>query len=217
MSVKTVEDLFDTLNEELAWRRQELSSLKALIEQGNMKETRRKALLRSGVTLLYAHWEGFIKIAGRAYLEFVALQKLQHQELASNFIAISIRSLLNTAAETSQIGKHKEVTEFFLNDLHTRCNLPYKNVINTKSNLSSKIFKDIVDTLGLDYAKYTTKSFLIDEKLLNKRNTIAHGNYIAVDVKEYRELHEFVLQTMETFRTQIDNAASLGSYRASRN
>jgi len=60
--------------------------------------------------------------------------------------------------------------------MESRSNIPYKNVMTTKSNLSSKVFRDIVDKLGLDYAPYETKEKILDESLLETRNTVAVTN-----------------------------------------
>lgn len=213
MSIRTTEQLFDALSEELIWRKKELASLKSTIEGARPSPGHRNVMLRSGIALLYAHWEGFIKAASRAYLEFVASQRLRYEELSPNFIALSARSLLNQAAESSKARTHITLTEFFLNDLSKRSNIPYNNGIETKSNLSSEVLRNIVDTLGLDYTDYATKEKLLDEKLLHSRNTIAHGEYMLITLDEYRELHEFVIEMMNHFRTQVDNAASLKHYQ----
>ncbi|MBI1923824.1 hypothetical protein HYR99_06195 [Candidatus Poribacteria bacterium] len=44
------------------------------------------------------------------------------------------------------------------------------------------------------------------------RNTIAHGNYLLIDLVEYRELHQEIIILMDTFRNQIDNAAITKAY-----
>lgn len=211
--IKTAEQLYDKLSEELAWRRQELSSFRSLVESSSLAEAKRNALLRSGITLLYAHWEGFIKTASEFYLEFVSLQRLKHRELAANFVALSLKNMMHEAENSTKFGAHKDITDFFLNDLDTRCTLSYKSTISTRSNLSFAVLLEILDTLGLEPSEYTTKSVVIDEKLLHMRNTIAHGNYLAVALDDYKDLHRIVLQMMETFRTQVDNAASLKEYR----
>ena len=63
MSVQTAEQLSDKLSDELSWRKKELSELKSLVEIRDISLPRHNALVRSGVVILYAHWEGFIKSA----------------------------------------------------------------------------------------------------------------------------------------------------------
>ena len=73
MSLRTIEQLSDHISNDLAWRKKELSEIKALIETRRFSSQRHRALVRSGILILYAHWEGFIKSASRYYLEYVSL------------------------------------------------------------------------------------------------------------------------------------------------
>src|SRR5204862_533449 len=128
--------------------------------------------IRASIALLYAHWEGFIKRAALVYLEFVKWQRLKNDELAINFLALSARSKFRLAAHSEKMSGHLEVTNFFLKEMSSRSDIPVS--IGTKSNLSSTVLREIVLTLGLDYSNFSTKSTLIDEKLVERRNTVAH-------------------------------------------
>ena len=114
MSVRTIEELSDFLADELAWRKKELADLRSLVENHTLKEGRRNALLRCGVTMLYAHWEGFIKASGGAYLQFVSMQRLTYRELTPNFVAVGIRQLLQNAATSKKSRDHSALVDFFL-------------------------------------------------------------------------------------------------------
>ena len=67
MSNRTPEDLNRYLQDELAWRRKELHEYHSLVKTA---ETKRAQLLfvRGAIAILYAHWEGFVKAAGEAYI-----------------------------------------------------------------------------------------------------------------------------------------------------
>lgn len=207
MSVRTTEQLSDKLSNELAWRKKELSEVKSLVEVRNVSPQRHGALIRSGVVILYAHWEGFIKSASNYYLEFVAMQRLRYEQLSSNFIALAMKAKLNEAKDTNKASLYIPVCDFFLLNLDQKCSLPYKDVISTASNLSSDILKEITHILGIEFSPYSTKSMLIDAKLLGARNNIAHGNYWLIDREEYLELHTEVIGMLNLFRNQIENAA----------
>jgi hypothetical protein len=213
MSVRTIEELSDFLADEFAWRKKELADLRTLVENHALKESRRNALLRCGITILYAHWEGFIKTSGGAYLQFVSMQRLTYRELSSNFVAVGLRQLLQNAAVSKKSRDHNALVDFFLNRMSERSSLPYKAVIDTESNLSSTVLRDVVERLGLNYSFYETREKLIDEKLLKSRNTIAHGSYLATDLDGYIDLQDEVLGMMELFRNQIENSAITRSYR----
>jgi MAE_28990/MAE_18760-like HEPN len=211
--IRTFEDLEQRLTDDLSWRRKELSDLNSLIGSKSYN-----VLLRSGVVLLYAHWEGYIKTAASSYLEFVSRQKLPYNELATNFVAVAMKARLDEAKESNKATVFTEVAYFILTQGNERSIVPYKEVISTDSNLSSLILREITCLLGLDYSPYKLKEKLIDEQLLKRRNMIAHGESLAsllLDRDEYQQLHSEILAMMQDFRTQVENHASQKLYRRS--
>ncbi len=211
MKIHNREQLSDKLDKELAWRKIELSALKSLIDSKSFASGKRKALLRSGITMLYAHWEGFVKVAANSYVEFVAMQKLSYNQLANNFIALAMKDQLDEAKDTKKATRYNAVAEFFMTRLNERSVIKYEFRITT-SNLSSSVFKEIISMIGLDYSFYESKEVLIDKHLLKNRNTIAHGDYLEIDEKDYDEWHTEVIGMMDTLRNQIDNAAATKEY-----
>jgi len=212
MSIRTAEQLSDRLATDLAWRKKELSEMKSLIEAKNVSDQRHKVLVRSGVCILYSHWEGFVKLGANSYLEYVISKKLTYQELSSNFLALAMKEKLKEAKETHKPSLYIPVCEFFLSELNQRCILP-KDVISTASNLSSEILKEITYILGIDFSIYSPQSPLIDTKLLKTRNEIAHGEDSVFDRDEYLELHREVIGMLDIFCTQIENAAIQEKFR----
>ena len=160
MKLKTAEQLSDRLSNELAWRKKELSEVKSLVETRSFSDSKHKAVIRSGLCLLYAHWEGFVKLATNSYLEYVRMQKLCYEELASNFLALAMKEKLKEAKETNKPSLYIPVCDFFLDELNQRCSLP-KDAISTASNLSSEIFREITHTLGINFSPYSTKTVLL--------------------------------------------------------
>jgi hypothetical protein len=106
-----------------------------------------------------------------------------------------------------------DLVAFFRSKAASQCKINWKTGINTKANLKSSVFQEIVASLGLDYSRFATKEKLIDEKLLKNRNSIAHGRYSLVGFEEYLELHDEMYGIMQDFYNQIENSAFLGSYR----
>jgi hypothetical protein len=208
--IRTVNQLSDKLSGEIAWRKKELIYIKSLIQKNKCKSTS-DALLRSGITILYAHWEGFIKSAATFYLEFISRQNLKYEELTVNFLAIAMKKRLSEAHESYKVVVFTQVADFFINRLGDTCSLPWEDIIKT-SNLNSDILRDIVYMLGLDYSLYETKEKIIDESLLRSRNEIAHGRYLIIDFDQYMNLHHEVITLLDLFKNQIENASVSRAY-----
>jgi MAE_28990/MAE_18760-like HEPN len=100
MKVRSVEQLDDLLAEDLAWRKRELTTLEFAIRRARTHEM--APLTRSGIALLYAHWEGYIKGSATLYLAFVASKRLRLEELSSHILAVALRSKLRTLEGASK-------------------------------------------------------------------------------------------------------------------
>src|SRR5580704_7767577 len=96
MPVRTIEELADRLDEGMAWRRIELQALKAAVsdaEKQSPGSPLSRALARSGVAMLYAHWEGYVKDSCTAYVEFIAKRRLRCDELSDGLLRSVLESL----------------------------------------------------------------------------------------------------------------------------
>lgn len=213
MNIRTAEQLEYAIAEDIAWRKKELSEVKAIVQSNQTSAIRRKALIRSGVAMLYAHWEGFIKNSSQLYLEFVLSKRLTYRQLSSNFVAIAMKSKLNQAAQSSKASIFIPVCDFFFNNLDERCRFSPDNQVNTQSNLGSNVLKELTLLLGLDYSFFETKEIFIDIKLVECRNIIAHGSYLIIDKDDFLDRLDRVLLMLENFRNQIENAAINEQYR----
>jgi len=212
MKIRTAEMLSDKLSQDLSWRKKELTDLKYIIQLGSVSKVRKNVLGRCGIAILYAHWEGFIKISSIRFLEFISSQRLTNAELSDNLLSLIIKHKTSQLIRTKKASSLHFVTEFFMYELNDRSLLPYKNVIDTESNLSSKVFREVVWCLGLDYSPYATSEKIIDEKLLGRRNHVAHGEYLPIDLQDYSDLHDRVISLMNTFRNQVENSAVTKSF-----
>lgn len=208
----TAEQLYDFMSSEIAWRRKELDDIRGLIAANADVESKQKVLLRSGVAMLYAHWEGFVKNTGKAYVNFVGKRKFRYDELSINFLALAIRQKIKYL-KVDDIASVINLVDFFENKMSDRSDGLSKEEVNTKSNLNSEVLQNILISLGLDSKSFVAKSNLIDFSLLANRNGIAHGRDVAIDEKAFVELLDEVLALMNEFRNQIDNSTSLGKYK----
>lgn len=207
MKIRTFDELSDSLSSELAWRKKELSDLKYFIEQSLPFPSRKQVLSRCGIAILYAHWEGFIKLCGNNFLEYVAMQRHKNSELKLNLLTLSMRNSVKFSVNSKKSSEYGKLTDFFLNNMEFRSSIPFKTAIHTESNLSSKVFKEIVWCLGIDYSLFETKEKFIDSHLLGRRNHIAHGQKLDVNLYEYDEMRKTLIEMMTNFKTQIENCA----------
>lgn len=102
MSIRTFDDFSNRLDSDLAWRKKELSDLNFFLHQPNNDQTRNRVLSRCGIAILYAHWEGFVKIASQYYLEYVAMQRLRNEQLQPNLLTLSLRSSVSFSPESKK-------------------------------------------------------------------------------------------------------------------
>lgn len=214
MAIRTKEQLIDKIAEDHVWRIREISELKNLIQQSANSDLRKRALCRSGLALLYAHWEGFVKKSGTYFLEYVSNQRHNVSELKSNFITIILKEKISKASESKKYSAFDEITQYIISNQNVKSKIPYKNIVDTQSNLSSTVLKEIMWCLGLDYGLFSTKEKLIDLNLVGKRNHIAHGEYLDVDTEDFLEMVEEVLGLINTFRNLLENSAMTDQYKS---
>lgn len=122
MTIRTLEQLSDSLARDLVWRKKELADLKSLIETSRVASSKEKALLRSGITILYAHWEGFVKATASNYLEHIAMKRLRYDELSSNFVALALKAKLSQVNESNKATIFTEAIDFIRLELKAKHN-----------------------------------------------------------------------------------------------
>jgi MAE_28990/MAE_18760-like HEPN len=208
--IRTVTQLQEALDAEMSWRIKEISAFKLATKT---KEGNRKVFVRAGVALVYAHWEGFIKAASEAYLNFVDNQGHLYRDLKSCFAVFGLKGKLALLIDSRQAKPNIEAFDFVLGELDKPARMRMSNAIDTESNLTSKVFANIASSLDIATTAYETKFNLIDESLVRRRNKVAHGDYLDLEADDFRSLADNVLQLMRDYKTDLQNAASMATYR----
>jgi hypothetical protein len=207
----TQNQLQDFLDAEFVWRLKEISALKSAIRSAAF--IAEGTLVRASVALLYAHWEGFVKNAATGYVTYVNNQGLNYSDLQTCFVVLGFKKSLHDARQSKQASANIVAINFLRDGLIQKSQMKVDVAINTESNLNSEVFKNILSTIGLDPAAYETKANLIDESLLKRRNTIAHGEYVDVAKKDWANLADEVLAVLRQFKTDIENASAQAAYK----
>ena len=211
MKVRTEEDFYNALTDDLGWRKKELSILKMRVDLA--KSNQLNTEIRAGILLLYAHWEGFNKVACDLYLGYVKQLRLKYSDLSNNLLALSIKSQIVIMESTNDHEKHTKFLNFIDEELETRAKWNLDKAIDTKSNLNSKILRNIMSVVGIDFSLFELKSNLIDVQLLQNRNTIAHGNYLVIGKEEYLSIHTEVLKLIQITFDELSNLVVLKKYK----
>ncbi len=210
--LRTVSQLQDSLDKGFSWRLKEVADLK--VSTRASASLAQATLLRAGVPLLYAHWEGFVKQSSQDYLTFVANQRLNYGQLASCFVVFGAKKHLANIVSARRATVNIGAVEFFRTCFAERADLALSNAINTGANLNSDVFANIATSLGVTTAPYDSYFNLIDEALLARRNRIAHGEYLDLGADDFRTLADEVIKLLRMYKTDLENLASIGAFRA---
>ena len=211
MKIRTLDQLAGALEDDLRWRKKELTTLKFMFE--NRRHHQGDLLLRVAICLLYAHWEGAVKQAATSYVSFVAHRGLRYQDLTPNFVALGLRREIQNAGRSNCPSIHTRLAERLMSDLSDSAKINWQDSVNTRSNLNFETFEEILALLGLNNQDYLSKGKLLDEKLLKNRNQIAHGKQVSIDPDAYDLLHTEVIDLADRFSTDIQNAAATEKFR----
>lgn len=208
--VRTLGEMQTALDREMAWRIKEIGVFKV---GAGSNGPQRKPFIRAGIALLYAHWEGFIKNSSEIYLSYVESRALPYRDLKSCFVVFGLKGKINTLVESRKSLPNIEAMDFIFSKMNETAKLQISSAVNTDSNLTSKVFSNIASSLDIDTSSYETKFHLIDSSLVDRRNKVAHGEYLDIKGSDFSSLVDDVLSLMRLYKTDIENAASLECYK----
>jgi proline dehydrogenase len=212
MELRTLEGFETHLTEDLKWRLSELDTWERMIRTCRPHE--RVGALRAGVALLYAHWEGYIKEAARAYLEFVSRKRLKIADLRAELAAVALRGMLGKGEQSKRSTDHTAIIAMLRDEASCDANISYsQSTIKTKSNLTFDVFEDIMHSIGCDASRHEISRTLIDARLLKNRNEIAHGRELLIEFDDWLVMRKRVVAVLKDVRTQLQNAAALEQFR----
>lgn len=209
----TDQDLSDLFDEDLIWRRRELSDMKAAVKAADAAA--KSVLLRAIITMSYAHWEGYVRTCANRYFDYLAIRRrpyavLERQIYVNTFL-VRLDNLRKTRVSLETRSK-------LVNDILDGAGGTFRYVnpllIDTKSNLNADTIKDICLICSIDSSHFEANRFFIDQLLLKRRNAIAHGQQEFIDEDEIDELVTEVLGLMQYFRALLENKVYLRQYAA---
>lgn len=203
VKIRDIEQLEEVLMGDLAWRKKEMLSLKLLIENDKVNET---ILLRAGMALLCAHFEGFIKKASNCYIGYVAEQRLKYEELRSSFAALKMDKEFTSCAKSEKNSVHSKLLNKYKALGGTRFEEKYdldKPYISTHSNPKMDELREIMSILGIESDIFETKANYIDSSLLANRHKVVHGDKTEFDKDDFLNTFNIIMQLMENYQQLI--------------
>lgn len=210
MKIRSVAEFEEFVSSEYAWRRKELTNMRHLVLSS--KNHNQEILLRSAVPLLYAHWEGIVKKLSIAMLQYLVSRGFKYSELRPSFLAYAVLEKHQRNFPAKSFGAL--ATLFCKGGLNQSGSIQIdpSQYIDTKSNLSSDVLKDITQKIGVDYAPFELKENLIDESFLGLRNQICHGERTKIKADDFDSLYEEVVLLIDTFKNAVLNCVCQKAY-----
>lgn len=186
----TADEFRAALEAELAWRQEELAFFKNQLNE--ISEEEKNKYRKSLVLILYSHMEGYIKICLQTYIQYINSQELSRKDVKTGLIVASMHK------EFIAYENLERKSEFFRKELpdDTRLHRLYRRVdfmekvddfkeqklniedqiIDTESNLWYIVLQKNLYKVGLPIDLFNGYQSAIDA-LVNRRNSIAHGNF----------------------------------------
>ena len=130
--------------------------------------------------MIYAHWEGFCVNAFKEVQKYLKGLKLKPLETNINLVVRCFDQKFNYLKSKQSFDQRKEFTESF-HELYFSNYLTFDTKVDTKSNLRFEVLKDLCTQFDFKFDNFSSIESEL-EKLVNIRNSIAHGEngYILV-------------------------------------
>ena len=208
--IRSSEELDTLIDEEIAFRKHEISQLRSLLNS-KKDSNESRVLAKALIVISYSHWEGFVKIVSRKYLEYIKFLGYNSSTLNERLISsILFNNLCKSSTNTLDKIDH---IHSLLTQPGFKPDIDCLSLSDTKSNLNSEVFETIVANIGLDTTAFKSKYPYLDGTILKNRNDFAHGDNKWVDINTSIDISNTVVELIESFKTLVQNAIVLKTYK----
>jgi hypothetical protein len=190
--------IIDEIIEENHWRDGEFAKLK--INSSSVEES---LWCRMSITLIYAHWEGFVISSLKILIKHLNSLNLKPKDTTTNLVVIGLGDKYKSLSGKQSFQQKISFTDRFnlLFDTH----LKLANKVDTKSNLKSDVLEEICQMFSFDYQRFVQHKVDID-KIVNIRNSIAHGeNSYVLNMENITSYMASLIAAMDILLDEIDN------------
>lgn len=175
MKVRCKNDFQDAVQEDRAWRVKEMSNLKAMVYAS--REAYLHTHVRSGILLLYAHWEGHVKRVCEAFFMYMNFKSYNYTKLKENFLAFGILNQFDSDFPAKRFDSYLIAVNFITTGCsNQKFKVDVPKYVTTKNNLNIDVLNELMAKMGVDDNIFSNHQYYIDSRLLKLRNAIAHGD-----------------------------------------
>ncbi|MCH7608485.1 MAG: hypothetical protein IIC94_07980 [Chloroflexi bacterium] len=211
MAIRTLDEFQDALDLEIAWRKREMTTLRFATESANLSQ--QHTFIRAATCMLYAHWEGFVVTAARLYLEYLGRRGLRLGTINLGLVALSLKNDIRAATGSSRTSVHLDLLTKIQTSNDDRLQRNAASRISAESNLNFARLVDILVGVGLHTVQYSDRQVFIDQKVVGRRNAVAHGHEETIELIDYQSAHTGVISLIDDVHSDLLNAAVTRSYR----
>jgi hypothetical protein len=184
--------------------------------------------------MLYSHFEGFCKTAFLTYLKLINEESIIRSAATEYIVASSLLDVFhdieypnigNSCCDLFNISSNEtKFSKFFIRAhfirkfneiLQQEIDIPERfslKIIDTKSNLTMKVFSMILYRLGLPSGQFDRYEIIITN-LLARRGDIAHGKKVdGLDETKFRGIEENVFRIISDLTALLTEAAKNRAY-----
>ncbi len=204
--IKTkLDKMQNDLDRDLSFRKKEIIAHSQLLNSTE-DESQEKFLLRFGIVLLYAHWEGFLKKGTKLVLAFyqnISQDKIP-QETFTAFLSGYLQKIQHDPKSNT---KNNDLISFIKDNTGQQSlkNIDIKNCFRFESNVNYDILDKIM-FICCCKKDFSLKKNLIDIELVNIRHSIAHGDFVPVKIEDFIRIKNEILELLEDFKEIALNA-----------
>lgn len=199
-------DLIEEIQEENRWRDGELALFKQNPQKVDIKLWNRMCL-----PMIYAHWEGYVVNSLKLLIGHLNSLELSPNEVPTKLVVLGLDKSYSSLSGKQSFDQRIDFTNRF-KELFQKA-LKFKKEVDTKSNLNSKVLKELCTIFGFNFEAFKDVTSDID-RVVTFRNRIAHGENSIVPESEGIEKYIIsITVATDALLTEINDFISNENYR----
>jgi len=181
------------IEEHIQWRVTELALIKKIYLKLQTDEEKR-FFLQSSIPTIYAIWEGFVKKVLKSLLQFLDTKEISSDTISEELLVWSLNDKIKALRDSEDFKKKIKNSQLLIQQLGNEVKFS-RFKIDTKSNLNDRVLKELCSNFGLfEIEEFFSNDELITlRRLIEKRNTIAHGGQNALVIESLDDVQEYIV------------------------